>query len=240
MCNLYSLNKKRDMVARFFRVSHNRTPMFEPVSAIFPRHVAPVVRATADGEGENVTMSWGFMLLQNSKAPRPVTNVRDDTILKSSFWKSSFVERRCLVPATSFCEPNGDVKPATWHWFAIKGKDPRPLFAFPGIWRCYKGPGKKDGPNVDIETYAFLTTTPNPLVATINHERMPVLLTREEEFETWLTGSPDDSLSLARVYPPDSMRIVQEGVLQGGSGGRPPRRSRSWVGGRGEKSSWPH
>jgi hypothetical protein len=25
MCNLYSLNKKRDMVARFFRVSHNRT-----------------------------------------------------------------------------------------------------------------------------------------------------------------------------------------------------------------------
>jgi putative SOS response-associated peptidase YedK len=110
MCNLYSLNKKRDAVARFFRVSHNRAPMFEPVPAIFPRHVAPVVRATADVEREIVTMSWGFMLLQNGKAPRPVTNVRDDTILKSSFWKSSFVERRCLVPATSFCEPNGDVK----------------------------------------------------------------------------------------------------------------------------------
>jgi putative SOS response-associated peptidase YedK len=42
-----------------------------------------------------------------------VTNVRDDTIFKSSFRKASFVERRCLVPATSFCEPNGDVKPAT-------------------------------------------------------------------------------------------------------------------------------
>jgi len=37
---------------------------------------------------------------------------------------------------------------------------------------------KKDGPNVDIETYSFLTTTPNLLVGTINHERMPVLLTR--------------------------------------------------------------
>jgi putative SOS response-associated peptidase YedK len=47
------------------------------------------------------------MLLQNGKAHRPVTNVRDDTILKSSFWKSNFVERRCLVPATSFCEPTG-------------------------------------------------------------------------------------------------------------------------------------
>jgi len=38
MCNLYSLNKKRDAVARFFRVSHNRAGAFEPVSAIFPRH----------------------------------------------------------------------------------------------------------------------------------------------------------------------------------------------------------
>ena len=211
MCNLYSLNKKRDAVARFFRVSHNRAGSFEPTSAIFPKHIAPVVRPSADGEREIVTMSWGFMLLQNGRAPRPVTNVRDDTILKSSFWKSSFEQRRCLVPASSFCEPNGDVKPATWHWFSIEGSDARPLFAFPGIWRRYKGPMKKDGANVDIETYAFLTTTPNSLVATINHERMPVLLTREEEFETWLRAPAEEALALAREYPPEQMRIVQEG-----------------------------
>ena len=115
MCNLYSLNKKRDAVARFFRVSHNRSAAYEPAAAIFPRHVAPVVRESADGEREIVTMSWGFMLLQKERAPRPVTNVRDDTILKSSFWKSSYQERRCLVPASSYCEPKGE-KPATWHW----------------------------------------------------------------------------------------------------------------------------
>ena len=46
---------------------------------------------------------------------RRVTNVRDDRILESKFWRTSFEERRCLVPASSFCEPNGDVKPATWH-----------------------------------------------------------------------------------------------------------------------------
>jgi putative SOS response-associated peptidase YedK len=49
MCNLYSLNKKRDAAARFFRVSHNRAVAFEPAASIFPRHVAPVVRQTADG-----------------------------------------------------------------------------------------------------------------------------------------------------------------------------------------------
>jgi len=85
-------------------------------------------------------------------------------------------------------------------------------FAFPGIWRQYKGPVKKDGPNVDIETYAFLTTTPNKLVGTINHERLPVLLTREEEFETWLRGSSDEAFALAREYPAEAMRIVQEGL----------------------------
>jgi putative SOS response-associated peptidase YedK len=214
MCNLYSLNKKRDAVARFFRVSHNRTVSFEASAAIFPRHTAPVVRGAPDGEREIITMSWGFMLVQNGRAPRPVTNVRDDKILTSRFWKSSFEERRCLVPATSFCEPNGDVKPATWHWFSLKGSEARPLFAFPGIWRKYQGPMKKDGPKVEIETYAFLTTTPNSLVATVNHERMPVLLTREEEFDIWLRASLDEAIALAREHPAEGMRIVQEGFFK--------------------------
>ena len=44
------------------------------------------------------------------------SNVREDTITTNRFWHRSFQDRRCLAPATSFCEPNGDVKPATWHW----------------------------------------------------------------------------------------------------------------------------
>jgi putative SOS response-associated peptidase YedK len=55
---------------------------FEPASAIFPGHVAPVVRQSADGEHEIALMSWGFVFLQNSRAPRRVTNVRDDKILE--------------------------------------------------------------------------------------------------------------------------------------------------------------
>jgi putative SOS response-associated peptidase YedK len=214
MCNLYSLNKKRDAVARFFRVSHNRAGSFEPRSAIFPGYSAPVVRAADDGEREVVEMSWGFVFLQKGKAPRRVTNVRDDKILTSRFWVTSFEERRCLVPATSFCEPNGDVKPATWHWFAVNGDGVRPLFAFPGIWKRYIGPIKKGGDPVDIETYSFLTTTPNSLVSTVNHERMPVLLTYEHEFETWLHGSREEAMALARQYPATGMRIVQEGFYK--------------------------
>jgi len=222
MCNLYAMTKKDDDLGRFFRVSHNRRPALQPVNAIFPRHVAPVVRQSEDGEREIVLMRWGFFRLEKGRAPKPVTNVRDDQLRTNPFWRDSFAKRRCLVPASSFCEPNGDVKPATWHWFAIKGEDLRPLFAFPGIWRRYRGPVKKDGPNVDIETYSFLTTTPNPLVGTINHERMPVLLTREEEFQTWLSGSADEAFALAREYPPEQMHMVQDGFDKEDRLGGPP------------------
>jgi putative SOS response-associated peptidase YedK len=40
---------------------------------------------------------------------------------------------------------------------------------------------------------------------------MPVLLTREEEFQTWLSGSADEAFALAREYPPEQMHMVQEG-----------------------------
>jgi len=76
----------------------------------------------------------------DGKAPRFVTNVRDAKVLTSRFWLDSFEQRRCLVPASSFCEPFGDVKSATWHWFALKGDEPRPLFAFPGIWALMRPP----------------------------------------------------------------------------------------------------
>ena len=209
MCNLYSMTRSRDEVARLFRVSHNRAAAFEALHAIFPGHIAPVVRQAEDGARELSLLSWGFVLLQPGRAPKRVTNVRDDNV-PSPFWRDSFEQRRCLVPASSFCEPKGE-RPATWHWFALKGDEPRPLFAFPGVWRRWRGPLKKGGPAVDLDVYAFLTTLPNALVATINHERMPVLLTHEDQFETWLNGSPQEALQLVASCDAERMRIVQSG-----------------------------
>lgn len=211
MCNLYSFRRSRAEVARLFRITDNRVPAELPdLPAIFPGHVAPIVRADDDGR-ELVMMRWGFPRLQPGRAPRPVTNTRDDNV-RSPFWRDSVAHRRCLVPASSFCEPNGDVSPATWHWFALVGDEARPMFAFAGIWRHYRGPVRKDGPAIETDVFSFLTTTPNNLVETINHERMPVLLTRDDEFETWLRGGVDEALALARELPPDRMRIVQEGL----------------------------
>ena len=40
---------------------------------------------------------------------------------------------------------------------------------------------------------------------------MPVLLTEEHEFETWLAGSPQKAFELVKPFDPYRMRIVQQG-----------------------------
>jgi putative SOS response-associated peptidase YedK len=57
-----------------------------------------------------------------------------------------------------------------------------------------------------------MTTAPNALTMGINHERMPVLLSDEAEFETWFSGTPADAFALAKSFDPTLMRIVQSGT----------------------------
>ena len=57
-----------------------------------------------------------------------------------------------------------------------------------------------------------MTTTPNELVATISHDRMPVILTKEEEFETWLNGKIHEAYALVRQYPAGEMRVIPRGT----------------------------
>jgi putative SOS response-associated peptidase YedK len=205
------MTRPRSEVLRLFRVTDNRAGEIAPQASIFPAYTAPVIRKAADGERELVPMSWGFVFKPaDGKAWRRVTNVRDDKVLKSSFWKPSFESRRCLVPASSYCEPDTG-KPAKWHWFAVNGEHDRELFAFPGIWQCWSGPVKKDGPSVELDVYSFMTTAPNALTVSINHERMPVLLSQDADFETWLSGTPTQAFELARSFDPTQMRIVQSG-----------------------------
>jgi len=97
MCNLYSMTRNREAILRLFRVAHNRAGSYDPQSAIFPGYQAPIVRKATDGERELVVLNWGFVLVQKDKAPKRLTNIRDDKA-QSKFWRTSFEQRRCLVP----------------------------------------------------------------------------------------------------------------------------------------------
>ena len=49
MCNLYSVRTSRAALARRFMLSDNRKVTFDSLPAIFPGHMAPIIKQNADG-----------------------------------------------------------------------------------------------------------------------------------------------------------------------------------------------
>ncbi len=85
----------------------------------------------------------------------------------------------------------------------------RPLFAFAGIWRLWTG--ERKGQTGEHRLFAFLTTESNNVVRPIHAKAMPVLLTTEHEWDTWLTGSVDEAMALQRPLPNGALRTVATG-----------------------------
>ncbi len=214
MCNLYSLTTNVEAIRRLFKVQRIAPDIgnMEPLPGIFPGQNAPVIRDSEDGERELTVMHWGFVMPQKDRAPKDVTNARDDKIQSSPFWKSSFQERRCLIPASSFAEYHPTEKNEKGHklvvWFGLDGDEPRPPFAFAGLWRHWRGNYRNE--LVEFDSYSIVTTKPNEVVKPIHPTRMPVIL-KPDDHDTWLNGSAEDAIELARSYPAGEMRIVYQG-----------------------------
>jgi putative SOS response-associated peptidase YedK len=185
----------------------------EPLPAIFPKGTAPIVALNNDGDWALWNTHWGFVLPQVSKKtgdpiqPKAVNNARDDKLRTSPFWKKSFMERRCLIPATSFCEAKGH-NPATYVWFGVKGTGNRPPFVLAGVWRGFNG--NYGGEHRELRTSSMITTTPNELVRETHPDRMPAIL-HPDDYEVWLNGESEAAFDLIQPYPANDMVIHQSG-----------------------------
>lgn len=230
MCNLFANMMPKDAMRKLFAVdaSGDMLGNAEPLPAIFPKTMAPIVGVNDDGSRWLQNAHWGFVMPQVSKKtgkpiqPKAVNNARDDKLRESRFWSKSFEERRCLIPATSFCEAKG-LAPATYVWFGLKGDEERPPFALAGIWRAYKG-NYGGGEEREMLTSSMVTTTPNALTRETHPDRMPMILD-PADYETWLTGTADEAFGLIKPFPAERMVIHQSDVgLKSDRGGNPAAR----------------
>jgi len=193
MCNLYSMTSNVEALRRLFGRFEGDTANLPPFEEIYPGKPAPVLRRRDDGGGLALElMRWGFPGPAGA-GKRRVTNVRN---LSSPFWRTALArpDRRCIVPATRFCEWTGEVGAKRKVWFARSDEEP---FAFAGLWR----------PTADGPAMAFLTCEPNPLVAAIHPKAMPVMLDPDAA-QRWLEDERESACALAVPYPADAMRIV--------------------------------
>lgn len=217
MCNLYSHTKGQQAIRDLVKVMRDLTGNLPPLPAIFPNRMAPVVRTAPDGVRELLMMRWGFPppVIPGSKPRNPyLTNVRNT---QSRYWRTWLKkpEQRCLVPVTSFAEPDNNQGPKSiWTWFAQD--ETRPLMFFAGIWREWEGDrGTKAAPDIGKHlVFSFLTTDASPDAAPIHPDATPVLLLDEGAREMWMHGDVEMALSLQRPPPAGALKIVATGEKQ--------------------------
>jgi len=156
----------------------------------------PVVLTGESGEREIALMRWGFKL-----PDRLLFNARAEGIEEAKFWKDSFQQRRCLVPADAIFEWKDAEKgkKKSKYEFAIPGQEP---FGMAGVWKLWKNPKA----NQWERTFAIITGEPNELMQPI-HDRMTVFM-EPRDYAEYLTPAERPPVHLLRILPANEMRAT--------------------------------
>jgi putative SOS response-associated peptidase YedK len=192
MCGRFTLQSPTDALFELFGVSVEEE--LRPRFNVAPTQSVWAWRAP-EGEGELVALRWGLIpfFAKDAKIGARMINARSETVSSKPSFRAAFKRRRCLIAADGFIEwkKMGDGSKQPFH---IRRRDRRP-FAFAGLWERWTSPEAEV-----IESATILTTEPNDLVAEI-HDRMPVILERED-FGLWLDPQIQSRESLEVLFEP--------------------------------------
>lgn len=138
--------------------------------------------------------SWAKDISVGSK----MINARAETITEKASYRNAFKKRRCLVVADGFYEWQnlGGTKRPVY----IRLKTGKP-FGFAGLYEVWNSPEGEA-----ITTCTIVTTEANEIMEPI-HERMPVIIPKQDE-DIWLDSATQDQgllLKLLKPYPAEQM-----------------------------------
>lgn len=121
-------------------------------------------------------------------------NARGEEIAEKPAFKSAFKHRRCIVPLSGFYEwkkaSDGSKRP-----FAIHLQNGG-IASVAGIWQGWKSTDTGE----ETLSFSIITTAPNSFMEPI-HNRMPVLLSRQDEL-AWMDPDQRDLEALKDLLRP--------------------------------------
>lgn len=209
MCGAYGLSVRsiQNLIDRYDIV--NFLDNFKPRWNIRPGQSNPVI--VNQGNKEIELMVWGLIphFAASEQYKYKTINAKAETVDTLPTFRHSFVNKRCLIPATGFYEPdkiNFVKQPYPWHYFKMKDNS---IFSFAGLYGIWED--KNNGK--EIHSYSIITTVPNTIVGKY-HDRMPVILEKEEE-DIWLSPDINEAsqlLPLLKTFPDDELEEWEVGV----------------------------
>src|SRR6267142_4210521 len=202
MCGAYGFSVKdaKEVYDRFEVV--NTLEDLKPRWNVRPGQMNPVI--TSRSPNQISRMFWGLIphWAKDKSFAYKTINARAETVATLATYKEPFRHKRCIVPATGFYEPDKihfTKPPFPWHYFQLKDQK---VFGIAGLYDVWKD--RETGK--EIYTYTIITTEPNAVVGEF-HDRMPVILQKEDE-ETWLNpdiSEPAQLLPLLKPYTSEKM-----------------------------------
>ncbi|NLC04410.1 MAG: SOS response-associated peptidase [Tissierellia bacterium] len=192
MCGRYALDADIDvLIAHYKAILGERE--FEGSEEIFPTNTVPIIREIENRKID--FLKWGFM---PSFTKKPLINARGETVDIKPTFKNSFIQKRCIIPATSFFEWEkvGDKK--IRRRISIKEH----LFSMAGLYNSFYDDGKQ------YEAFTILTINANEQMQHI-HERMPVILKKDNE-DIWLNNENKDIQELKSLIVPWEGKLIIE------------------------------
>ena len=200
MCGRFSLRARLAELLEQLFVDEPNLPSFFPRYNIAPTQRVLAVREmpeVASPRREAVGLRWGLIpsWADDPSIGNRMINARCETVAEKPAFRAALRRRRCLVVADGFYEWKTEGRGKQPYF--IHFSDDRP-FAFAGLWESWEGPDHSS-----IESCTILTTEANELMRPI-HERMPVIL-RRQDYARWLSPAEQDpQLLLPLLIPCDS------------------------------------
>ena len=202
MCGRYSFAMEDALILERFGLSV-RTAIYKARYNCAPTQNLAVIASNAPDELQ--FFRWGMIpsWAKETSVGSKLINARAETVIEKPSFKNAFRNRRCLVPATGFFEWKRDRVKIPYN-IQLKNRD---VFCFAGLWDKWIS---SDGEV--IHSFTIITTEPNSLMQQI-HNRMPVILHREDE-QRWIARHEDSSLlDLLKPFPSEKMEACPVSVL---------------------------